>query len=64
MANALSEADVDEAHRQLLIEIVPVGYQLSEFTFGIAVAVFRRYFGEELTMTLVAHVNLHPTSTI
>ena len=56
MANALSEADVDEAHRQLLTEMAPVAHDLSEFTFGFAVAVFRRYFGEELTMTLVAPV--------
>jgi hypothetical protein len=56
MANALSEADVDEAHRQLLTEMAPVAHDLSEFTFGFAVAVFRQYFGEELTMTLVAPV--------
>ena len=56
MANALSEADVDEAHRQLLTEMAPVAYDLSEFTFGFAIAVFRRYFGDELTMTLVAQV--------
>jgi hypothetical protein len=42
MANALSEADVDEAHRQLLTEMALVAHDLSEFTFGFAVAVFRR----------------------
>ena len=60
MANALAEADVNEAHRQLLGEMAPVAHDLSEFTFGFALAIFRRYVGEELTMTLVAKVKDAP----
>ena len=32
MANALSETDVNEAHKQLLGEMAPVANELSEFT--------------------------------
>ena len=60
MANALSEADVNEAHRQLLGEMAPVANDLSEFTFGFAAAVFRRHVGAELTMTLVARLGDAP----
>jgi hypothetical protein len=60
MANALAEPDVNEAHRQLLGEMAPVAHDLSEFTFGFALAIFRRYVGEELTMTLVAKVKDAP----
>jgi len=60
MANALAESDVNEAHRQLLGEMAPVAHDLSEFTFGFALAIFRRYVGEELTMTLVAKVKDAP----
>jgi hypothetical protein len=56
MSDALSEPDVNEAHRKLLGEMAPVANDLSEFTFGFAAAIFRRYVGEELTMTLVAKV--------
>jgi hypothetical protein len=60
LANALAEADVNEAHRQLLGEMAPVASDLSEFTFGFSVAIFRRYVGQELTMTLVAQVKDAP----
>jgi hypothetical protein len=60
MANALAEADVNEAHRQMLGEMAPVANDLSEFTFGFAAAIFRRYVGHELTMTLVAKVKDAP----
>jgi hypothetical protein len=60
MANALAEADVNEAHRQLLGEMAPVANDLSEFTFGFAAAVFKRYVGNDLTMTLVAKINDAP----
>lgn len=60
MSDALSEPDVNEAHRKLLGEMAPVAHDLSEFTFGFAVAIFRRYIGEELTMTLVAKVDNAP----
>lgn len=60
MANALEEADVNAAHRQLLGEMAPVANDLSEFTFGFAVAILRQYVGHELTMTLVAQVKEAP----
>ncbi len=60
MANALAEIDVNEAHRQLLGEMAPVAHDLSEFTFGFALAIFRRYVGNELTMKLVAQVKGAP----
>ncbi|GKQ53576.1 hypothetical protein [Bradyrhizobium sp. Ce-3] len=60
MAKALAEVDVNGALRQLLEEMAPVARDLSEFTFGFASAVFRRYVGEELTMTLVAQVKDAP----
>ncbi|UFZ03053.1 hypothetical protein LQG66_27965 [Bradyrhizobium ontarionense] len=54
MANAIGEPDVNEAHKRLLGELAPVAHDLSEFSFGFAAAIFRKYFGEELLMTLVA----------
>jgi hypothetical protein len=60
MANAMAEADVNEAHRRLLGEMAPVANDLSEFTFGFAAAIFKRYVGNDLTMTLVAKVDDAP----
>jgi hypothetical protein len=60
MANALNETDVNDAHRNLLSELAPIANDLSEFTFGFAAAIFRRYFGPELMMTLVAKVQDAP----
>jgi hypothetical protein len=60
MANALNETDVNDAHRNLLSELAPIANDLSEFTFGFAAAIFRRYFGPELMMTLVAKVRDAP----
>ena len=60
MSDVLSEPDVNEAHRKLLGEMAPVANDLSEFTFGFAAAIFRRYVGDELTMTLVAKVENAP----
>jgi hypothetical protein len=56
MANALNESDVNEAHRKLLTELAPVANNLSEFTFGFAAAIFRKYFGSELSATVVAKI--------
>jgi len=60
MANALEAADVNAAHRQLLGEMAPIANDLSEFTFGFAAAILRRYVRQELTMTLVAQVKEAP----
>jgi fructose-specific component phosphotransferase system IIB-like protein len=43
MADALSEPDVNEAHRKLMGEMAPVANDLSEFAFGFAAAIFKRY---------------------
>ena len=56
MANALNEGDVNEAHRRLLGELAPLANDLSEFTFGFAASIFRKYFGGELTATIVAKI--------
>jgi hypothetical protein len=56
MANALKESDLDAAHRKLMGELKPVADDLSEFTFGFAAAMFRKYFGSELTATVVAKI--------
>jgi hypothetical protein len=60
MADALAEADVNEAHKRLLGEMAPVANDLSEFTFGFAAAIFKRYVGNDLTMILVAKINDAP----
>jgi hypothetical protein len=56
MANALGEKDVNEAHRKLLGDLAPIANDLSEFTFGFAGAIFRKYFGAELKATVVARI--------
>ncbi len=60
MSDALSEPDVNEAHRKVLEEMAPVAHDLSEFTFCFAVAKFPSYIGEELTMTVVAKIENAP----
>lgn len=60
IANALSEDDVNEAHQQLLKEMAPIAQDLSEFTFGFAAAILKRYVGDELTMTPVAKIKGAP----
>jgi fructose-specific component phosphotransferase system IIB-like protein len=60
MADALSEPDVNEAHRKLMGEMAPVANDLSEFAFGFAAAIFRRHVGSELIMTIVAKIDDAP----
>jgi hypothetical protein len=60
MSDALSEPDVNEAHRKLLGEMAPVANDLSEFALGFAAAVFKRHVGAELTMKIVAKVGDAP----
>jgi hypothetical protein len=59
MANAMGEADVNEAHRKLLGDIAPIANDLSTFAFGFAEAIFIKYFGE-LTATHVAEIKDAP----
>ena len=60
MSDALSEPDVNEAHRKILGEMAPVANDLSEFALGFAAAVFKRHVGAELTMKIVAKVGDAP----
>ncbi|NOJ39062.1 hypothetical protein [Bradyrhizobium australiense] len=60
MSEALSEPNVNKAHRQLLAEMAPVASDLSEFAFGYAAAIFQRHVGAELTMKVVAKVDDAP----
>jgi hypothetical protein len=55
VTQALNETDVNVAHEKLLGELAPIAADLSEFTFGFAAAIFKRYINDkELLMTLVA----------
>ena len=56
ITDALKENDVKVAHEKLLRELAPVAHDLSEFTFGFAKAIFQKYIGNELVMTVVAKV--------
>jgi fructose-specific component phosphotransferase system IIB-like protein len=60
MADALSEPDVNEAHRKLMGEMAPVANDLSEFEFGFAATIFKRHVGSELIMKIVAKVDDAP----
>lgn len=46
--------DINEAHKKLLGELAPVSNELSELTFGFAAAMFKKYLGPEMTLTVVA----------
>jgi hypothetical protein len=54
MAEALREKDVLEAHKRLLPKLGPIANQLSEFTFGFAAAVFKKYVGPEMSAVTAA----------
>jgi hypothetical protein len=60
IANILNEADVNAAHHKLLGDLAPIANDLSEFTFGFAKAIFLKYIGDELTMTVVAKIGDAP----
>jgi hypothetical protein len=60
ISHALNEKDLNEAHRKLLMDLAPLANDLSEFTFGFAAAIFKKYIGHELTMTLVAKITDAP----
>ena len=54
MTEALGFKDVNEAHRTLLPKLAPVANQLSEFMYGFSAAIFRKYVGDEMDLTIVA----------
>jgi hypothetical protein len=60
MTNAVGETDINEAHEKLGGVLAPVANDLSEFTFGFAAAIFKKNFGPELTMTVVAKIDDAP----
>lgn len=59
VANAMGEADVNEAHRKLLGDIAPIANDISTFAFGFAEAIFIKYFGE-LTAMRVTEIDDAP----
>lgn len=60
MAEALNETDVLEAHKRLLPKLGPIANQLSEFTFGLAAAVFKKHVGQELSAIVAAKIDNAP----
>jgi hypothetical protein len=61
MAEALGQKDVLQAHHRLLPKLGPIANQLSEFTFGFAAAVFKKYAGHELSAVAVAKFENPPS---
>jgi hypothetical protein len=61
MAEALGEKDVLTAHQHLLPKLAPIANQLSEFTFGFAAAIFKKYVGHELSAVVVAKFDNPPS---
>jgi hypothetical protein len=61
MAEALGENDVLQAHQRLLPKLGPIANQLSEFTFGFAAAVFKKYAGHQLSAVVVAKFENPPS---
>jgi hypothetical protein len=60
MTEALGHTDVNEAHRVLLPKLGPVANQLSDFTYGFAAAIFRKYVGDEMVLTVVSKLEGAP----
>jgi hypothetical protein len=58
IANAMGETDVNEAHRKVLgrSRLSP----MTAFACGFTEAIFIKYFGSELTITLVAQIKDAP----
>ena len=56
MANVINESDINVAHQKLLSDLAPIAADISEFSFGFAAAIVKRYIGQELTMSLVAKI--------
>lgn len=54
MTEALGHSDVNEAHKVLLPKLGPIAKQLSDFTYGFVAAVFHKYVGDEMLLTVVA----------
>jgi hypothetical protein len=50
------EADVTKAHQKLLGSLAPIANELSEVSFRLAAALFRKYIADEITMTVVAKI--------
>jgi hypothetical protein len=60
IANAVKGANVNEAHQTLLASLAPIANDLSEVAYGFAAALFSKYLGPELTMTVVAKIDNAP----
>jgi hypothetical protein len=60
MADAAGEEDLMVAHKKILNSLGPLSNDLSEFSFGFAASIFRKYMGQELTATIVAKIDDAP----
>ena len=60
MANAVGEGDLIKAHAAILGDLGPLSNELSEFTFGFAAAIFKKYVGDELPATVAATIEDAP----
>jgi hypothetical protein len=60
MTEALGHTDINEAHRILLPKLGPVANQLSDFTYGFAAVIFRKYVGDEMPLTIVSKLEDAP----
>jgi hypothetical protein len=60
IANAVGDANVDDAHKQVLTSLAPIANDLSEVAHGFTAAMFVKYLGPDLTMTIVAKVEGAP----
>ena len=60
ISNAVAEPDVAKAHEKLLMSLGPIANDLTSVTYGYAEAIFKKYLGNDLSMTVVAKVTSAP----
>jgi hypothetical protein len=60
IANAVQGASVAEAHEQLLMSLAPIANDFSEVAYDFARALFVKYLGPEVGMTVVAQIKDAP----
>jgi hypothetical protein len=60
IGDILNESDINVAHQKLLGDLAAIANDLSEFSFGFAAAIFKKYIGHELTMSIVARITDAP----
>jgi hypothetical protein len=60
ISKAVGESDLMSSHKKLLNALGPISNELSELSFGVVTAIFRKYFGDEMVMTVVAKIDDAP----